>query len=445
MKNIVVIPAVTPKDKNLDKFGGWNWMDISINAWKFWCKKNDCELVIYDKCENEDLSKHRVTWQRWFDIHSFLENKKIKYNKVAMVDACSIPHWNCPNFFKTFGNKLTVGLEKDNLNWVHQSVEGYKHIFDNFDFDISKYFCTQFVMFNESHKKLFKQIEKFYYDNLDEILELQSTKVRRGTDQTIVNYICQKNNTEIEYWPIPYRLSHIYRKEMFGHNWQLKEDETPFFIKYGHVWFFSGFAKDDRNKYMKDVWKSVKDNYDENYLLNKLTHKDEWVKTTSRRFKEDILRIFKNKKDLTCLELGSCQGDTTRVFAECFKKVYSYEQSLENVEQIKSKCSDINNIEYNCLDIYSNDFKIPDNIDIAFVDAGHDKERIQFDIKRLLAKNKNMILIFDDYGQPDRVIPSAIHESNLNISQYIGEHAGFTCKDGQLTFVTREGVICNMN
>jgi len=29
-----------------------------------------------------------------------------------------------------------------------------------------------------------------------------------------------------------------------------------------------------------------------------LVHKDEWCKTTSRKFKEDILRIFDGNKDL---------------------------------------------------------------------------------------------------------------------------------------------------
>ena len=35
-KPIVVIPSITPKNKNLDKFGGWNWMEISKKAWKYW-------------------------------------------------------------------------------------------------------------------------------------------------------------------------------------------------------------------------------------------------------------------------------------------------------------------------------------------------------------------------------------------------------------------------
>ena len=97
------------------------------------------------------------------------------------------------------------------------------------------------------------------------------------------------------------------------------------------------------------------------------------------------------------------------------------------------------------MDVYSSDFKIPDNIDVAFVDAGHSTDLIKFDIKRLLEKNKKMILIFDDYGQVDGVISKVIKESNLFIDSYIGEHNGFTCKNlsgEEIRFITREGVIC---
>jgi len=62
-----------------------------------------------------------------------------------------------------------------------------------------------------------------------------------------------------------------------------------------------------------------------------------------------------------------------------------------------------------------------------------------------LEKNEKMILIFDDYGQSDRVIPNALRESNLLINQYIGERTGYTCKNlsgEEIRFFTREGVIC---
>ena len=48
---------------------------------------------------------------------------------------------------------------------------------------------------------------------------------------------------------------------MFTHNWQLNEDNTPFFIKYAYIWHFTGFPVEDRIKIMKQTW----DNYGVNY------------------------------------------------------------------------------------------------------------------------------------------------------------------------------------
>ena len=96
-------------------------------------------------------------------------------------------------------------------------------------------------------------------------------------------------------------------------------------------------------------------------------------------------------------------------------------------------------------DVYSDSFQIPTDIDVAYIDAGHTARQIMIDIERLIKINPNIILIFDDYGQPDRVIANTLQEfinkSNFQISQYIGEYNGFTCKNGKITFATREGVI----
>ncbi len=49
---------------------------------------------------------------------------------------------------------------------------------------------------------------------------------------------------------------------LLSYNWQLDEDKTLFFIKYGYVWFFSGFDKRVRNELMDQTWDIVKGNYE---------------------------------------------------------------------------------------------------------------------------------------------------------------------------------------
>ena len=85
--------------------------------------------------------------------------------------------------------------------------------------------------------------------------------MKRGTDQTALNYWLQINDTKVDSLPPPYRVSHLHRKDFLNYNWQLDEDRTPFFIKYCYVWMFSGFDKVQRDSLMKQTWDIVKDNY----------------------------------------------------------------------------------------------------------------------------------------------------------------------------------------
>ena len=56
-------------------------------------------------------------------------------------------------------------------------------------------------------------------------------------------------------------LTHLNRFDWFSHNWQLNEDKTPFFIKYGHIWFYSGFPnRGDRYNLMQQTWDLIKGN-----------------------------------------------------------------------------------------------------------------------------------------------------------------------------------------
>ncbi len=259
--NIVVIPSIIPKDKTLDKFGGWEWMDYSKKAWKFWCDKNGYELVIYDKPSIVDTSKYRITVQRWFDIFNFLDAKNIKYDQICMVDASYIPKWDCPDFFELTDNKFSVTADLDNLKWIYESIQGFKKVFGDYELDVFKYFNAGFVVFNKSHRLVFEKFKQFYLENSDELLEIQFN-LRRGTDQTPLNYFMYMNDIDINFLPMKYRVSHLPRKDLLQYNWQLNEDKTPFFIKYGCVWGFSGFDKAKRDDLMEQTWDLIKHNYE---------------------------------------------------------------------------------------------------------------------------------------------------------------------------------------
>lgn len=242
------------------KYGGYEWMDISKASWEYWCNKNNVTLYIYDSPTFDDIRSYRVPWQRWCDIFERLSD--MDYDKIWMVDSASIIKWNTPNIFDLVDDRFTAFRDIDNLNWIYQSVVGYKSMFDGFDFDLGKYINAGNVILNKKHKDFLEKVKKFYHDNHELILHYENEKVVKSTDQTPFNYLLQieKIDTNIDL-PIAYNLTHLQRKEMLGYNWQLNENNTPFFIKYGYLWRYNGFPKNQRTNIMKQTWDIVKENY----------------------------------------------------------------------------------------------------------------------------------------------------------------------------------------
>ena len=444
-KNVVFWVGVK-NEKYSEKYGGWEWMDISRKTWEYWCKKHDVIFFPFEKPIDDDLVNYRINWQKSIYCFDLLDEAGIDYDQIFLADATCMVKWDMPNIFELTDNKFTAWRETDNLNWVYDSVKGYEEFF-SYKLNKHNYFSSGVIIFNKSHKDIFLDFKDLYLNNTEEFVELQDKTVRKGTEQTPLNYWVQKNNVELNLdLPFSYKLTHIHRKDMFKPNWQLNEDSTPFFIKYGYNWVFNGIPKNQRTEVMSQTWGCVKDNYDEDYFLNRVVHKDKWCKTTSRKFKEDVLRIFRDRKMDNCIEIGSCRGDTTRVLSECFKKVYSFEQSSDNITYIKERCSDVDNVEISQADVYDSNFEIPD-VSVAFIDAGHSTELVKKDISRFLNKNPNMVLVFDDYGQKDESIKKAIFETGVKISRHIGEYNGFKfnrINGEEVTMMGREGVICNL-
>ena len=42
---------------------------------------------------------------------------------------------------------------------------------------------------------------------------------------------------------------------------------------------------------------------------------------------------------MTMVELGCCQGDTTKVFSSLFKEVYAYDWSDDNIKEVRKNIS----------------------------------------------------------------------------------------------------------
>ena len=446
-KNVVWWPAVRNKDHS-EKYGNFDYFDYSRKTWEYWCEKNDVLFVPFEEPVEEDLHEYRINWQKAIFVFDEMKRRNIEYDQIALVDSTVMIKWDCPNFFDLTDRKFTATRDIDNMRWTYESVMGYKDFFDGYELDLSKYFRSGFLVFNEIHKDLFQGLRELYVNNRKTFIKLQDEVVRKGNDQTPINYWIQKNNVELNLLPhVIWMCSHMHRKEMFGHNWQLGEDTTPFFIKYANNWMFNGIPKDKRTDLMGKTWDLVKHNYtfdESEILLNSVRHKDTFKNATSRKFKSDLIEFFKDKKyrDMTVVELGCCQGDTTKIFSSLFKEVYAYDWSDDNIKEVREKCGD--NVHSKVMDVTNDKWEFP-KADVVFVDASHDYPQVAVDIQKCVDYFDNPILILDDYGNPNNrnirnSIDDKIREGVVRIDTEIGERVGFKTKAGW-EMIDREGVI----
>jgi hypothetical protein len=246
-----------------EKHGGFKYLEYSKKTWQWWCKKHGITFYEYTTPSLEDTGTHKVTWQRWFDVFAQLEAANIEYTKILVTDGSIMLRWDTPNFFDMVSNELIAFRSLENIRWIDDGISGYASMFNNFKFDLKKYVTCGFQIFTAKHKPFLTELKEFYFNNLEEILQLQS-EVGRGTDQPVYNYLLQMKNIKVEdSLPNSFWLMHMNRFGWFGHNWQLKEDITPYFIKHGYVWVFSGFDRKQRGPLMKQTWDIVKGMYNE--------------------------------------------------------------------------------------------------------------------------------------------------------------------------------------
>ena len=119
------------------------------------------------------------------------------------------------------------------------------------------------MVFNKNHKEFFDSFKKLYLDNTEMFIDAQDNVVKKSTEQTAINYWLQIKDIDVNLdLPLAFKLTHLHRKEMFSYNWQLDEDKTPFFLKYGYVWFFNGIPKNERTSIMNQVWNAIGGQYE---------------------------------------------------------------------------------------------------------------------------------------------------------------------------------------
>tara|TARA_R110002074_G_scaffold236350_3_gene408228 strand:+ start:2348 stop:3124 length:777 start_codon:yes stop_codon:yes gene_type:complete len=253
-KNIVFIV-----DIDLDGDGRWASSrrapyEYSIKSWSNWCKKNNCELFVL----NDLLMSHQemgICWQRYY-LFDILEANNIQYDQVLSVDADTIVHPDCPNFFEMTDRKLTGVHNDGSYDWVIRSIENYsKFFFNGHIMPFWKYIDCGFVIVNESHKSFFKHITDFYHANAKQ-LQLAEKTWHTGTDQTPVNFLIDECNIDLKLLSYEFNMIDLNRKELLT-------DNLPF-TDIGYIYQYNGIPNNKNDEltlyWMKKTYEALYEN-----------------------------------------------------------------------------------------------------------------------------------------------------------------------------------------
>ena len=254
MKNIVFMPNI-----NLGN-GRNNSYHYSVKSWEKWCNKNGCELLVW-----EDLlypvDYMKITWQRYY-MFDIIENNGVKYDQILMVDADTIIHPDCPNFFEETDNKY-CGVKVDGCyEWVVRSIKGFgDELFDGKRIKPWNYINGGFQIVNKSHRKFFETMKDYYSENSEKIT-MVIDKLKCGTDQTIVNYMLDREKVDVKLLPTCYNLQDMFKKSLLhlpGYSWW--PDTLENLWDSGWVYHFNSIPQNqynrDANYWIERVYKEL--------------------------------------------------------------------------------------------------------------------------------------------------------------------------------------------
>jgi len=254
MKNIVFIP-------NIDLGNGRNnSYHYSVKSWKQWCDKNDCELLVW-----EDLllpiEQMKITWQRYY-LFDILDNNDIDYNQVLLVDADTIVHPDCPNFFEMTDNKYCGVMNEGDYEWVLRSIRGFgDELFDGKRIQPWNYINGGFQIVNKTHKDFHRKVIQYYKDNSEKIIDT-ITKLKTATDQTIINFLLVENNIDVKILPDCYNLVDLCRKNLLYLDENCWWTDDLHFLEAGWIYHFNAIPP---NPLSRDANYWIKRTYGELY------------------------------------------------------------------------------------------------------------------------------------------------------------------------------------
>ena len=210
----------------------------SIKSWEKWCEKNDCELFVLTDLllPKEEMA---ICWQRYY-LFDILDANDIKYDQILSVDADTIVHPDCPNFFEMTDREMCGVHCEGSYDWIIRSIENYgKYFFNGHVMDFWKYIDCGFVIVNEKHRDFFTQVTDFYNQNA-ELLRQVEKEWHGGTDQTPVNFLIEEKNVDFKWLSYEFNMCDMNRKELLG--------DDLLFTRWGWIYQYNSIPNNKEDK-----------------------------------------------------------------------------------------------------------------------------------------------------------------------------------------------------
>ena len=219
--------------------------DFSTMSWSKWCKSQEIEHFVLTE-PIYDLEYMNANWHKFF-VLELLEEQGVDYNQVCIVDADTIVHPNCPNFFELTDNKYAGVHQEGSMDWCGRSLEHFsRFVFDGFMIQYHLYINTGFQIFNKSHKDYLKGLVEWFHKNKDRLNQVFGKW--NSTDQTCINFYREEKELPMTILPGCYNLQDMSRKNlMYYHPQQWWTDELHF-LKNGWIYHFNAIPPNPMNR-----------------------------------------------------------------------------------------------------------------------------------------------------------------------------------------------------
>lgn len=211
-KNIILLINI----KNPNRPQRDEMYKLSIQSWKYWADKNNSEVLVLEE-PIVALSEMTPIVQRHY-VFQLLEQSDEEYDQICMVDADTIVHPDCPNFFELSEHQFCAVHNDGDYDWLSRSVENYEFEFYGTDKVDQKwiwnYFNTGFMITNKHYMFLHDRVLEFYWANQAKIQSMQQ-KYGVGTDQPLLNMIIRhSDDVKVKLLPYIFNMQDLQRKNI---------------------------------------------------------------------------------------------------------------------------------------------------------------------------------------------------------------------------------------